>query len=160
MSVDLHERVAARLRAVAGRYTGSRRRLVEVLRDAGQPLTAEEIVRLAEDLALSSVYRNLATLEAAGLVHRLAGHGDFTRFELAEELLGHHHHLACGRCGAMTDVHLPGPLEAELERALTREARRRGFEVASHRLDAVGRCAECAAEGRRAPSRRPGLSPG
>jgi Fur family transcriptional regulator, ferric uptake regulator len=154
MTVELHERVAARIRDTEGRYTSSRRRLVEALGTAGKPLTAEEIARLADGLALSSVYRNLAALESAGLVHRLAGHGDHARFELAEELVGHHHHLACGRCGALTDMELPHELEAELERALVRAARRRGFEVASHRVDAVGRCAECARETAGSPGRR------
>jgi Fur family ferric uptake transcriptional regulator len=144
VSPDVHEAAAARLQAHDGRYTRARRALVEVLADSGRPLTVTEICA-ASPLAPSSVYRNLAVLEDAGLVHRLAGHHEFARFELAEELLGHHHHLACRACGSMTDVRLPAAVEAELSRSLTRLARQQEFAIDSHRLDVVGLCRSCAA---------------
>jgi Fur family ferric uptake transcriptional regulator len=145
MSTELHDAVAGRLRTADGRYTRNRRQLVEVLLAAGQPLTVDDIVRRGRGLSTSSVYRNLAIFEETGLVHRLAGHGDFARFELAEELVGgHHHHLACEQCGAMSDVELPDDLEAALQAALARAARRQGFAIGSHRIDAVGRCSTCA----------------
>src|ERR1700724_86154 len=147
MTPDLHDAVAARIKTAEGRYTRSRRRLVEVLLAAGQPLTVEEIVEQSL-LPLSSVYRNLAVLEDSGLVHRLAGHGDFARFELTEELVGHHDHLVCVICGAMTDVDLPQDLEQSFERALATLAERTGFELGSHRIDAIGRCSECVRLGR------------
>jgi Fur family ferric uptake transcriptional regulator len=147
MTPDLHDAVAARIKTAEGRYTRSRRRLVEVLLAAGQPLTVEEIVEQSL-LPLSSVYRNLAVLEDSGLVHRLAGHGDFARFELTEELVGHHDHLVCAICGAMTDVDLPQDLEQAFAHALAALAERTGFELGSHRIDAIGRCSECVRLGR------------
>ena len=147
MTPDLHDAVAARIKIGEGRYTRSRRRLVEVLLAAGQPLTVEEIVDQSR-LPLSSVYRNLAVLDDSGLVHRLAGHGDFARFELTEELVGHHDHLVCVICGAMTDVDLPQDLEQAFARALAALAERTGFELGSHRIDAIGRCSECVRLGR------------
>jgi Fur family transcriptional regulator, ferric uptake regulator len=147
MTSDLHDAVAARIKTAEGRYTRSRRLLVEVLLAAGQPLTVDEIAESGH-LPLSSVYRNLAVLEDRGLVHRLAGHGDFARFELTEELVGHHDHLVCVICGAMTDVDLPQDLEQAVERALVALAARTGFELVSHRIDAIGRCSECVRLGR------------
>ncbi|HEX3605982.1 MAG TPA: metal ABC transporter permease, partial [Candidatus Dormibacteraeota bacterium] len=47
--------------------------------------------------------------------------------ELAEDLLGHHHHLVCSGCGIMLDVELPADLEREIERALAAVARRQRF---------------------------------
>lgn len=145
MRSDLHDAVAARLAHRDGRYTGSRRDLIEVLAAAGRPLTVDEIVLRAPKQRPSSVYRNLAVFEADGVVHRMAGIGEFARFELTEALVGHHHHLACRTCGAMTDVHLPHELESELDHALTRLARNEGFTLTSHVLDAVGVCSSCAA---------------
>lgn len=149
MPSDVHEAVAAKLADGAGRYTGARRDLIEVLAAAGQPLTVDEIVLRAPRQRPSSVYRNLAVFEAEGVVHRMAGVGEFARFELAESLVGHHHHLACRVCGAMTDVHLPRALESELDRALNRLARSEGFELTSHVLDAVGVCRTCSQAGHR-----------
>jgi Fe2+ or Zn2+ uptake regulation protein len=143
VSADVHTAVAARLQTADGRYTRTRRHLVELLAEAGQPLTVTEICAQS-GLPLSSVYRNLGVLEEAGIVHRLAGHDEFARFERPEELVGHHHHLACSSCGAMTDVRLPPDVEAELDRALTRLARKERFAIDTHRLDVVGRCSACA----------------
>jgi Fur family transcriptional regulator, ferric uptake regulator len=146
VSPDIHTAVAARLQIVDGRYTRARRRLVEVLAGAGQPLPVTDICRHSA-LPLSSVYRNLAVLEEVGVVHRLAGHDEFARFELAEELVGHHHHLACRSCGAMTDVRLPVGVEAELTRALARLGRKEQFAIDTHRLDVVGLCHSCTMPG-------------
>jgi Fe2+ or Zn2+ uptake regulation protein len=146
--VVLHETVAARLADRAGRYTGARRDLIQVLAEAGRPLTVDEIVVRAPRQRPSSVYRNLAVFEAEGVVRRMAGVGDLARFELTEALVGHHHHLACQVCGAMTDVHLPHDLERQLDQALTRLARAEGFAIDSHVLDAVGVCQACAGTSR------------
>ena len=153
----LHEAVAARLAHRDGRYTGARRDLIEALAAAGRPLTVDEIVLRAPGQRPSSVYRNLAVFEAEGVVHRMAGVGEFARFELTEALVGHHHHLACRECGAMTDVHLPPGLEAELDRVLTGLAGAEGFELSSHVLDAVGRCRACseASRGTRSATKGP-----
>lgn len=146
MTAELHATVASRIKTGDGRYTRSRRQLIDVLLEARQPLTVDEIVARGRGLTLSSVYRNLAVFEDSGLVHRLAGHGDFARFELTEELVGrHHHHLVCGGCGAMTDIELPAALESELDRVLSRLARGAGFDIGSHRVDAFGRCGRCLA---------------
>ena len=67
MADDLHPAIAARLDDDGQRYTSGRRRLVEVLVDAGRPLTAAEVL-VEGDLAQSSAYRNLAVLEACGVV--------------------------------------------------------------------------------------------
>jgi Fe2+ or Zn2+ uptake regulation protein len=154
--VVLHETVAARLAHRAGRYTGARRDLIQVLAEAGRPLTVDEIVERAPKQRPSSVYRNLAVFEAEGVVRRMAGVGDLARFELTEALVGHHHHLACQVCGAMTDVHLPHDLEHQLDRALGRLARDAGFEIESHVLDAVGVCRACATA---SPAARPANTP-
>ena len=142
---ELHDHVAARLQKGDNRYTRHRRALIEVLRAAKQPMTIAEILAVATDLPQSSVYRNLAVFEETGLVQRLVGAGDFARFELAEDLLGHHHHLVCSSCGTMIDVELPTELEGEIERALAVVARRRRFQLQAHRLDVVGLCRDCAA---------------
>ena len=147
MPPDVHEAVAARLADRDGRYTGARRDLIQALAEAGRPLTVDEIVARAPRQRPSSVYRNLAVFEAEGVVRRLAGVGDLARFELTEALVGHHHHLACQVCGAMTDVQLPHDLEHELDAALGRLARSEGFVLASHVLDAVGVCNGCAQAG-------------
>ena len=141
---EIHTAVATALADAEVRYTTTRRTVIDVLAATGRPLTVADVCERAA-APQSSVYRILATFEELGLVHRLTNDAsEFARFELAEDLLGHHHHLACARCGAMTDVILPPGLEAELDRALSRLARVQRFTVDAHRLDVIGTCATCA----------------
>ena len=46
-------------------------------------------------------------------------------------------------CGSVVDVTLPPAVERRLDKAVDEVAARTGFEVHSHRLDLIGRCAPC-----------------
>jgi Fe2+ or Zn2+ uptake regulation protein len=141
---DLHAEAARRLRSIDARYTSKRRLLVEVFEAADRPMTLPEVMAAEPSLAQSSVYRNLAALELAGVVRRIATNDDFARFELAEAVSGHHHHhLICSTCGAIEDFTLPPRVEAAVAKELEGVARKRSFETADHQLDLLGRCADC-----------------
>ncbi len=141
----VHITAAERLRGAGQRYTGQRRRLVEILADARSPLSIPDIMRGRGGLPQSSVYRNLSDLVEAGVVRRIVTEEDFGRYELAEDLLGHHHHVICSSCGRTRDVTLPRELERTLDRTLDTVARAAGFADVEHRLDLVGTCDDCAA---------------
>jgi Fe2+ or Zn2+ uptake regulation protein len=141
--VDLHAMVSARLRTVGQRLTPNREALVEALADAPRPLTIPEIRGMRAGLAQSSVYRNLVVLEEAGIVHRVVGADDFARWELAEHLTGHHHHLICASCGRVEDVPASAGLERSVAAAAAAITRTTGFRTQHHRLDLVGVCATC-----------------
>ncbi len=142
---SVHAVIASRLRLAGQRYTGKRRRLVEILAQARSPLSMPDIVRGRRGLAQSSVYRNLSDLVDAGVVRRIVTEEDFGRYELTEDLTGHHHHVICSKCGRTRDVTLPVDVERRLDRTLDGVGRRAGFAGVSHRLDLVGMCDECAA---------------
>ena len=143
MTADLHELVAGRLRVAGQRYTTGRRALVERLRSAGQPLTIPEMLD-GSSLPQSSAYRNLAVLEQAGTVHRIVTSADFARYELAEDLTEHHHHLICSTCGQVEDFTAPPALERSLHRAVSDMEGATGFSALHHRLDLIGTCRSCA----------------
>ena len=144
MMSDLHLEVAARLRRTGQRYTSKRRAVVEIVAAARQPLSIPELLSGRQRLAQSSLYRNLAVLEQAHVVRRILTGEDFARFELAEDLSEHHHHLVCSSCGAVEDVLLPPNLERRMEGALSEAAASAGFMPAAHRLDVIGTCRACA----------------
>jgi Fe2+ or Zn2+ uptake regulation protein len=143
--MELHERAATRLATAGQRYTRTRRRLVEILARAGAPLSLPDIVRGRKDLPQSSAYRNLAELDSAGLIHRVVAEDGSGRYELSEELTGHHHHLMCSNCGRVEDLHLPATFERRLEGTLDHLARSARFASVRHRLDLIGLCRDCAA---------------
>ncbi len=143
LASSLHEAVGLRLAGLDQRYTSLRRVLVETLADAGRPLTVPEILRAAPGLPQSSAYRNVTALIEVGVVRRVNGTDDHGRFELAEELSGHHHHLVCAHCGRVQDVHPSPRLEKALSEAARAVAEEQGYEVTEHRLDLLGRCPDC-----------------
>jgi Fe2+ or Zn2+ uptake regulation protein len=140
---DLHTTAAQRLRADGQRYTTGRRSLVTILDEATRPLTIAELLDLDRSLAQSSAYRNLAVLERSGVVHRLVTTDEFARFELAEDLTEHHHHLICSSCGSMEDFTVSPQLETSLEKAFVKASESAGFTTQYHRLDLVGLCPTC-----------------
>jgi Fe2+ or Zn2+ uptake regulation protein len=144
LMAELHPTAMARLRADGQRYTAGRRALVDALEQADGPVSIPQLLQGRSDLPLSSAYRNLAVLEQAGVVRRIVSSDEFARYELAEDLTEHHHHLICTRCGSVDDFTVSGQVEDQLEQALSRVADKHGFQAASHRLDLVGVCSRCA----------------
>jgi Fe2+ or Zn2+ uptake regulation protein len=142
---DLHAVVAARLRGVGQRYTTGRRVLIDALARSVRPVTTAELVAAEPRLSQSTTYRNLAQLEQAGVVRTVMGTDDYSRFELAEELTGrHHHHLVCLSCGTVEDFDAPRRVEQGLADAIARLSSGTGFRAEAHRLDVLGTCASCA----------------
>jgi Fe2+ or Zn2+ uptake regulation protein len=141
----LHDVAAARLRRAGQRYTGQRRRLIEILARMGRPLSIPEILHGRRALAQSSVYRNLSDLVDAGVVRRVMTGDGSSKYELSEDLTEHHHHLICSTCGRTRDVTLPAALERRLDLVIDELAVQVDFADVIHRLDVIGTCADCAA---------------
>jgi Fe2+ or Zn2+ uptake regulation protein len=138
------EAASTRLRDVGQRLTPNRATLLDALANAPGPLTIPAIRELHPELAQSSAYRNLVVLEEAGIVHRVAGTDEFVRWELAEDLAGHHHHLICASCGRVDDVPASAGLERSVAAAAAAITRSTGFITQHHRIDLVGLCRDCA----------------
>ena len=140
---DLHGVVEGRLRRIDQRYTSGRRAIISLLVSTGHPVSIGDIAGRLPGLPRSSAYRHLTDLESAGLVRRVSANDEFTRFELAEDLTGHHHHLVCVSCGKVTDIILPSGVEDDVTHATGQLAGAEGFEPHGHRLDVMGLCASC-----------------
>lgn len=140
---ELHAQIASNLAQQGHRYTSGRQDLVEVLVLTGQPMTLPDIVEADPKLAQSSAYRNLDVLVRCGVIRRIKAGGDHAYFELAEPLLGHHHHLICISCGSIEDIHFDSEVEHLVDKSLSEIAARTGFTPTQHSLDLHGHCADC-----------------
>jgi Fur family ferric uptake transcriptional regulator len=131
---DIDGAIAA-LRERGLRLSASRRLVLEALFAADGPVSAERISqRLGADL--TSVYRNLDTLERHGLVrHVHLGHGPGLYALLGT---GEREYLYCERCGAVRTV---SPSELEPVRAGIRK--RFGYAARFTHFPIVGTCAAC-----------------
>jgi Fe2+ or Zn2+ uptake regulation protein len=142
------EAIITKIRDGGGRATNTRRATIGVLLNSGQAhLSAEDIVSQVKlqhpDVAESTIYRNLATLEELGVVeHVHLGHGPST-YHLAED---GHEHLLCERCGKVIEV--PEETFAPLADQL---ATTYGFRIHPRHFAIMGLCRRCQS---RRPERR------
>ncbi|MDP9073546.1 MAG: transcriptional repressor [Actinomycetota bacterium] len=140
MAVDPVEVIIARIRDRGGRATDARRATIRVLLNTGQShLSADDIVnqvKLAHpEVAESTIYRNLTTLEDLGVVeHVHLGHGPST-YHLTED---GHQHLLCEECGKVIEV--PEETFAPLAEQL---ATTYGFQIHPRHFAIMGRCRRC-----------------
>jgi len=139
----VHLLVVARLRDGKLLYTNGRRQLVDLLLEFARPVSVADMLKRKSRLTQSSLYRNLTDLENAQIVRRVAGNDSVVRYELDEELIGHHHHLVCMKCGHVDDFTVPDETESVLDVALNHVAKQSKFNVKGHRLDVLGLCARC-----------------
>ena len=133
---------AAALAALQGqglRVSAARRLVLEALYAAGEPVTAERIATGLEGRLprsdLASVYRNLETLEAHGIVrHFHLGHGP-GRYAPAGDA---HDYIACEGCGTLraVDPRSLAPVREYLRR-------RFGLSAGFSHFPIVGRCPSC-----------------
>jgi Fe2+ or Zn2+ uptake regulation protein len=140
---EVHVEVEARLRHLDQRYTRGRRAIVDLLVSAGRPVSIGDVAEGLPELPLSSAYRHLADLQIAALVRRVAANDEFARFELAEDLTEHHHHLHCVSCGTVIDFTPSATFERNVTQAVDQLAESQGFQPHGHRLDVLGLCADC-----------------
>jgi Fur family ferric uptake transcriptional regulator len=97
----------------------------------------DELRRRGENIGLTTVYRTLQTLAAAGLV-------DLVRTDTGESVYRrcaaphHHHHLVCRGCGAAVEVS-----GREVEAWAADVAAAHGFSEVSHTIELFGTCFQC-----------------
>jgi Fe2+ or Zn2+ uptake regulation protein len=136
---DVEQRLAAR----GVRFTRGRRLVLDAVATADGPRTASEIHGTINKVPLSSLYRSLAVLVDAEVLAQHHGADETTRYELAEWLTEHHHHLVCISCGSITDVTASEDQEAAVGRLVDAFAGSSDFAVSGHRFEIEGRCATC-----------------
>jgi Fur family ferric uptake transcriptional regulator len=142
---SLDREVEKRLREHDIRYTRGRRVVISALAASDGPRSAAELHQeIGPAVPLSSLYRSLTTLEEAGVVMPHLGARSLTRYELAEWLAGHHHHLVCIVCGSVEDVEVSRRREAEVRGLVDDISAAASFTPLNHALEIEGRCARCA----------------
>jgi len=121
------------------RLTPQRELVLQAVRDlehATPEEVAEKVRQTHPGINLSTVYRNLETLENVGLVqHSHLGHGGVRYHASTEEI---HAHLICESCGVIIEV--PIEATASFTRALIDDY---GFHTDIAHLAIAGRCESC-----------------
>ena len=119
------------LRNVGLKVTHPRIRVLEILENSHEHLTAENIYKLlleeSEDIGLATVYRVLTQFEAAGLVIKHNFEGGQAVYELDRGQ--HHDHMIDVTTGKVVEF-----VNEEIERLQHDIAAKHGFEIVDHSL--------------------------
>jgi Fur family transcriptional regulator, ferric uptake regulator len=122
------------------RLTGQRRLIVDLIREHGGHLDANELYRLARRhnprLSLATIYRTLALLRDLGLVDEVHLGEEHHHYELKPVL--EHGHMVCLGCGTVLEFSssLLTRLKSEVEQAYA-------FTVTEAQVDLSGYCTAC-----------------
>jgi Fe2+ or Zn2+ uptake regulation protein len=140
----IQEAILAAFRATGHRVTSQRLNLLNVLREEGGFLDAEEIYRRAapdgEDLSLATVYRALALFKEMGLVEGRFVGNEQVREEYRFRALSETYTLVCKRCGAIV------PVEPDMIDAFREEvSASMGVTILGAHSCFIGYCPECTA---------------
>jgi len=137
------EEAKGMLRAAGLAATEQRIALLVLLQAAKHPLSAEAVAtKLEATLALTTVYRALDQLAAAGLARRIDLGRNHALFESSDH---HHHHIVCRSCGSVEDVTACVP--KTLPKSVLRKAKRFAV-IEDHALEFFGLCRACASKSR------------
>lgn len=141
-----YDRANSALAAAGYRRGGARAAVLELLDSQVCALSALEIEQAlrhgspaSRAASRASIYRVLDELAALGLLARLEVGQGIVRFEALREGSGHHHHLICDRCGALTPFS-----DDELELAIRHVSARVPLTVSEHEIVLHGACSDCA----------------
>lgn len=89
------------------------------------------------------MYRTLAILDESSVLRKHYDADGVARYELAEWLTDHHHHVLCVSCGVIEDVALDDSHEAAIHDIATHLGDQTGFRVLDHVLEVEGVCSRC-----------------
>jgi len=128
------------LRTQGFRLTRQRLLILDIIRQNGQHLTADQI--LAEvhcqqpSIDRATVYRTLHWLHSVGLLRKIDVGKDRMEYEYAQP--ESHHHLICKNCGAEQEIgnHVIERLQAHI-------LEHYNFEADPEHVAIFGRCAAC-----------------
>lgn len=120
--------------------TKNREVILDIIKEANLPISAEEIYKIATlknlEINLSTVYRTLKTLENKGVLLKQLRPDGVSYFQ--ENKHDHKHLFICSRCekSILLDA---CPLE-ELVHSLEKSE---GFEITAHNIELYGLCKKC-----------------
>jgi Fe2+ or Zn2+ uptake regulation protein len=128
------------LRRAGRKITPARRAVIETLAEAGDHLTAPDVVDAVQErspgIGRASVYRTLELLTQLGLAQSSTLGGASATYVLTPNR--HHHHVVCIECRRIVEFD-----ECVLRDLEERLAETLGFQFEGHLVELYGRCPDC-----------------
>ena len=124
------------------KYTEQREIVLDILLNAKEHLTAEEVYNeikkkyLNSNIGIATVYRALSFLEEVDLITSINFGTDGKKYESNSK--SHHDHLICTSCGKIIEF-----MDDEIEKRQDKIAKKNKFRIVSHSMQLYGTCESC-----------------
>lgn len=122
------------------RSTERRKKMLNILLNAPQPLSPEEIfLKLKEEdinVNLSTVYRAMQVFERKGLVIKNLRSNGIAYFQMNTD--DHRHLIICKDCGKVVTIK-----NCPLEKFENKVISQTGYKITGHNLEFIGICPKC-----------------
>ncbi|MDP8924316.1 MAG: transcriptional repressor [Chloroflexota bacterium] len=133
-----------RLTREGHRLTTPRQAIIKLVAPRQDHFSAQEVWDEVRErysgIGRATVFRTLDLLTELGVLNRIHTGDGCHRYTVCETT--HHHHLMCVECGTVSSLEAAG-----IEHQIRRLATEAGFDLLTHHLELVGRCANCRARG-------------
>ena len=133
-----------RLTKEGHRLTTPRQAIIKLVAPRQDHFSAQEVWDEVRErysgIGRATVFRTLDLLTELGVLNRIHAGDGCHRYTICETT--HHHHLMCVECGTVSSLEAGG-----IESQIRRLASDAGFDLLTHHLELVGRCASCRAHG-------------
>lgn len=120
--------------------TKQREVVLQVIRDAQEHLTANEVFvnakQLLPSISFATVYNSLRYLKEAGHIAEIQFGNGASRFD---RMTSRHDHAICTKCGKLVDIEMEHPQDL-----VDKAARFSNFKPESLEFTLRGRCPDCA----------------
>lgn len=118
------------------RLTAPRLRVLKSIAGRDTNFTAEEVCADVPGVGRATVFRTLKLLVGRGLLCKMILHDGSPRYSFS--MMGHHHHLVCVSCGAITEFR-----ESEIEQLLSQLEVSKAGTIVGHRIEVYVVCPTC-----------------
>ena len=133
-----------RLTREGHRLTTPRQAIIKLVAPRQDHFSAQEVWDEVRErysgIGRATVFRTLDLLTELGVLNRIHTGDGCHRYTICETK--HHHHLMCVECGTVSSLEAAG-IESQIRRLATDA----GFDLLTHHLELVGRCAGCRTRG-------------
>ncbi len=133
------ERFRSRCSELGLAATHQRQAIYRVLAESEEHPQPEAIYRrvkrLIPAISLATVYKNVKTFVALGLLQEVGSEAGSYRLDAN---LDRHHHLVCVQCKAVVDFY-----DRRLDRIRATEAHPKNFRILGYQVEALGVCPAC-----------------
>ncbi len=132
--IDLYKKI---LKDHGLKITESRLQILNMLFNAGKPVSVQDITKKLRASDPVTVYRVLEQFTKAGIISMVHVSGDRAHFEYAHT---HHHHLVCTGCGKIEEIESCSVSTSE--RTILKHVPTFA-QILSHSLEYFGVCKKC-----------------